>query len=332
MNFLQPQNPIFIVGCPRSGTTVLTVQLGRHPDIVTTPETSFFELITHFWPIVLRKQPVSNKNVDKIFKIPRFRKLNLNLNEVKQLLDNTDRSHRSFFCVLMECFRNQSGKSFWCEKTPRHLYHVKKILEFFPNAKIIHIVRDGRDVANSLRKVYWRESNLLTQAHEWVLNAKIGLALNKRLPKERFLTIFYEDLLTTPEDVLSVTCKFIGVKYYPFLFSNDKKDNFGDTCVTNWTGNEKDISWLRKTKEKPDVKRIAAWKTECTQDEIVRLNYIMGVWLKHWKYEQTEVQLEKRERFFFQLQSNNTRFLRYLLDFLTRYAPRFRTKKYLKYL
>ena len=329
MNFLEPEKPVFIVGCPRSGTTVLTVRLGRHSQIVATPETVFFELITHFWPPGIKNQPMNNLAIKRLMRIPRMVKLDLKLSDVINLVEHTDRSHRSIFCAIMECCRRKVGKPIWCEKTPRHLYHVNKIFKFFPNAKIVHIVRDGRDVADSLRNVFWRENNLSIQAHEWLYNAKLGFEFQNRFPTDMFLTVFYEDFIKNPEKVLGDICHFIGLELEPQQLSN--LEDSEDIAVDKWTGHESDLARLGKTKKELDSNRVAAWKRNCSEDEIVLMNYILGPWLKRWGYNDTEVSMDSLEKTKLFIQSKLAWSARQLLDIITRYSPRFRTKKYLKF-
>ena len=329
MKFLKPTKPIFIVGCPRSGTTVLTVRLGRHSQVVAPPETHFFELITHFWPPGIKKQPMSNATIKRFLKIPRIRKLDLKLSEVINLVDHTDRTHRSLFCVIMECLRQETGKPIWCEKSPRNLHHAEKIYKFFPNAKIVHIVRDGRDVANSLRNVFWRENNLAIQAHEWLYNAKIGFELQKRFSHSSFLTVFYEEFIEAPEKVLGSICNFVGLKLESQQLINTKGSK--DMAVDKWTGHQSDLKWLNKAKNELDRNRMSAWKWHCNKDEIVLMNYIMGPWLKRWGYNDFEISLSNMNKLKLSIYSESAWLARQFLHLLTKYAPRFRTKKYLKF-
>ena len=158
---MKNNGPIFIVGTPRSGTTLLASMLSAHSRMACGPETHFFSKLTpqiereiikpKNWPDAainyIASLEVNGEKVHRLF--------NISLNEIKQFLDECQPSISSALESLTHQFATKNMKKRWIEKTPMHLMYLASILSFFPNAKLIRIVRDPRDVALSLQKVAW---------------------------------------------------------------------------------------------------------------------------------------------------------------------------------
>src|SRR5579885_528706 len=145
--------PFFIVGCPRSGTTLLATLLDRHSRICVPPETHFF-YFERDWELFSKGDPVSD--LDAYRKInPRINDLRFDNEKISRLLGGGSPGPKAFFEALMADYTERAGKKRWGEKTPDHLLKLDSILGHFPEAKIILITRDGRDVVDSLRRMPW---------------------------------------------------------------------------------------------------------------------------------------------------------------------------------
>ena len=162
--------PIFVVGVPRSGTTLLRMMLNSHSRIAIAPETHFFRL---FWA---NRHKYGDLNKDNNFqklwndltKCKYFGDLKLkNVQKIYEDLFNGKRSYKAIFTKLIKEYAKQHNKTRWGEKTPGHLEYIKTILSFYPHAKMIHIIRDPRDVALSLKKVPWGSNDVFPIARFW---------------------------------------------------------------------------------------------------------------------------------------------------------------------
>jgi hypothetical protein len=111
-------------------------------------------------------------------------------------------------------FADQSGKSRWGDKTPGYVSHIPIILELFPDAKIIHIIRDGRDVALSTLPLSFGPNTVYRAARYWKKLVLRGLDFERKYPAN-VLRIKFEDVLDSPEPYLRLVCKFIGEEYEP---------------------------------------------------------------------------------------------------------------------
>ena len=219
---------VFVVGCPRSGTTKLTELLNSHPEIFGSSETHFFNIDWGFSflnnsSIDLLKD-ISEENLHHSLKdfyehyrikdflelagIDSFRVTQL----CKVLLENAELEVREqsletfkqiLFTALMQASKEKApNKTIFCEKTPQHLQNVEEIHKLFPSAKFIHVKRDGRDVVNSLLKMPWRPAGLINNARFWRKYARLGeklenALLDKKL-KKNIISIKFEELLENP--------------------------------------------------------------------------------------------------------------------------------------
>ena len=129
------------MGCPRSGTTILQSLLAAHPEVISFPESKFFHYLLD--DQLAGKLP---SRMEAFFK-----------DEIKrpELLKNFDDSQTvetkaSWFVGVLDGLAAEQNKSIWLEKTPEHIYFIDDIERFLPDAKFIHILRNGMDTIASL--------------------------------------------------------------------------------------------------------------------------------------------------------------------------------------
>ncbi len=207
--------PTFIVGCPRSGTTLLSAILNRHPKICVPPETHFYRYMYEQFPGGLSwvKTNWSINAYQFLEPLTRDYWTDYTPNELIDDLLSPPNNEGEFFLHLISKYQKRANKQFWIEKTPDHLRFIAKILAQHPNARFIYIYRDGRDVALSLCKTGW----------PWITNDFLDnmLLWNKYIKEETFLTkaynyhrIKYEDLISNPDFIINKLCSFLDVEYY----------------------------------------------------------------------------------------------------------------------
>lgn len=121
---------------------------------------------------------------------------------------------------LFEKNARGEGKVRWGDKTPYYVMHIPKLLEWFPDAQIVHLIRDGRDVALSLfgRRHDFHVYNTFFAAEYWESYVEKGHALGSTLPPDQYLELRYEDLLAQPENTMRRLCAFLGEAYSAELF------------------------------------------------------------------------------------------------------------------
>ena len=197
-------NKFFIVGCPRSGTTMVQQALNRHSRIAIPPETKyFFSFYGHSQRCQARH--VARLNADLGIRLPQ---------PEARVCSAPD--GRTFFDLMANQYVERLGKKdvqSFGEKTPEHTSHLFRIRELFPASKIVVLCRDGRDVALSLTKVPWMSSNLYVNFLVWLYYQRVIQAVRDSLPNLYFAR--YEDIVAHPERELGGILDFLGLPYEP---------------------------------------------------------------------------------------------------------------------
>jgi hypothetical protein len=126
------------------------------------------------------------------------------------------RSSRQIFLWILNELSAGSGKARVGEKTPGHWAFTDRLLEWFPEAKFIHVHKDPRDVVASLRDQYWWVPKSALSSAMYCRTALEQLSLiGRRLGTVRFLDLRYETLMRHPEAELRRTCAFLGEDFQP---------------------------------------------------------------------------------------------------------------------
>jgi hypothetical protein len=121
-----------------------------------------------------------------------------------------DRSFAAVLHRLYGAWARARGRPRWGDKTPHYVEAIPVLLAIFPEARIVHIIRDGRDVAASWVKAGIEPANLYTAARLWSRMVRAGRAAGAGLPAETYLEVRYEALLADPRGVMSGICAFLG--------------------------------------------------------------------------------------------------------------------------
>lgn len=198
--------PIFIVGCPRSGTALLRNLLRAHPNLSFPGE-------SHFIPRLYRGFGDPKNDADA----RRLATAILGVHWVQEWgLDVTPddfadcRSYRAVVSRLFDTWARQEQKPRWGDKTPHYVTEIPTLLEIFPDAKILHIYRDGRDVALSWLRVRFEPRNVYQAARLWKRYVSVAREAGGALPPGTYLEVRYESVLTDTRATMERVCRFLG--------------------------------------------------------------------------------------------------------------------------
>jgi sulfotransferase family protein len=165
---------IFVVGCARSGTTLVQMLLGTRDDVYTCKETHFFQKIRRAGKSkVLDYFLLSRNSVLEAYEF--IRTHNRLFREYDPSQVRTPRSAVMFFDQLMTSEAQARNKLVWVEKTPAHLFYISLIKRYVPSAQFVHVIRDGRDVIASLVDAARR----FPQEKAWKAYADLDVAINE---------------------------------------------------------------------------------------------------------------------------------------------------------
>lgn len=275
MSDIQPSKldrPIFVVGHPRSGTTLLASMLGRHPDIVSTPESLYLNIVR------FQVAPVLSKGAEAVLDVIEnspMRFLVLDRDVLQAALKALPvLNEQTVFQTVLECFRAVDGKPRLLEKTPWHLRGMDDLFEWFPDARIVWIMRDGRACVASLIKVPWAVSDPIVLARQWVRNISIGRMLRDEKPDQVFM-VHYEDLIEDPRPVMEPLLEFLEVDPSDEMFEHDREVRTVKPTET----------WWKENIGRPLMSnRAEAWRKELDEDVITQLDMIMGEVLQDFGY------------------------------------------------
>lgn len=219
-------NPyVFIVGCPRSGTTLLQRILNALPDLAITPESHWIpRLYVKPWALTPEGR-VKPKLVRRLLGHPKFARLKISSEEIARLSGNGQPvSYETLVSRIFDRYGEREGKPLVGDKTPDYVRSIEALHNLWPSARFVHVIRDGRDVALSMMDwpkchpkpgdfVTWREDRITTSALWWELNVRRGRQAGKSLGRELYYEVHYESLVRCPREESVALCEFLGVPY-----------------------------------------------------------------------------------------------------------------------
>lgn len=287
---------IFIVGLPRTGTKLIMNILARSAHkIYISPETHY---VGHLIRPGLRKRMKSlgdmsqDANIQKLvdwlysdqasdtyWKLLRSGHLGIDRDSLLRDLLSSDRSERGIFQVLMQAPARASECDILGEKSPAHLYHVPTLLEWFPNAKIVHTFRDPRAVLASelekrekvkpttlrgkLTRPFLPLVTLLHMTVAWLYAVRLDARYKKLYPENYYLSKF-EELVSNPNRAVKRLCAFLDIEFRPEMLAPPKADSsfktaqrtssgFDERALNRWQNHLKPwmIAWLSFWGKKP---------------------------------------------------------------------------------
>lgn len=195
-------SPFFIVGCGRSGTSLLRSLLNRHPRVAIPLESLFivdYLRVASDFPLEQLKAMLVQE--------PEVREWGL-----KVSLSDLEDCPTIIECItrLHELYASQFGADVWGQKTPRLVRYLDLLESRFPTARIIHLIRDPRAVVNSLIRSDVHRSDAYHASLRWMNDVQHGLDSEVRC-QEMILRLRYADLVTQPDQALSQVLAFIGL-------------------------------------------------------------------------------------------------------------------------
>lgn len=256
------KDQIFIIGINGSGTTMLAEALGRHPELYMFPqETRVLPYLVHRYPdSILHDLSARRALADALGRSRAFWRCNGNQPLV--LSDEVLVALNDFSSVVDAMyghFAQLEGKQRWGDKSPMYLQHIDVLAQVFPNARFIHIYRDGRDSAQSFHR-RWKQSPSRT-IFRWKKAIALGREQGKRLGVTRYFELSYEDLTADPENWMRRVCAFAGLDFCPSVLSSSMQ--YMDESA-------------RQAAQGRMIQNSNKWRTYFNSDQIDELEQIAG--------------------------------------------------------
>jgi hypothetical protein len=259
---------VFIVGMPRSGTTLLAAMLNSHPDIAIVPELHYF---TQHWVTCRTALEPGGIGaaalIDELAQTATFGDLKLTpaeIDRIRQSLRRPGVTHRGVYRAFLDVYAERRGKSVVGEKTPPYLLRLPLISSFFTAARYICIVRDPRGVSLSWQRARWR-GGATYHALLWRRYYRAAQRYRAAIGQD-FLLVRYEQLLEDPRGVLSRCCAFLGT---PF---DERMLTFHEGEGRNFDPERE--PWKRKATTPLDPANAETWRTQLPAADIAVIELI----------------------------------------------------------
>ncbi len=220
---MEGNEPIFVIGMPRSGTTLLSFMLDSHSRIAIPYESNF--LFGHYTKRESFGDLSDYRNraslVESVLSEPYVREWDYKISPQQIDLEKCD-SLTNAVDQIYTAYAAHFGKDIWGDKSPQNTRHVDVLDKLFPASRFIHIIRDGRDVALSLtgNKIWWSANDFVSQLRTWQKGVRSARRMLNALPKSRFLEIMFADLVSEPEHEMVRVTSFLGIAYEPGMLSD----------------------------------------------------------------------------------------------------------------
>lgn len=288
------QAPFFIVSSPRSGSTLLRLLLTAHPDLCIPPESKFLvKLFDRFG----RREPFGQKDldefIDQLYKDKKFPDWGIPKDALREKLINAGTSsYRDGVDAVYRAYleRTWPDAKIWGDKNPAYRAHLPTLLSVFPNARIIHLLRDVRAVYLSMKNVAVKQgkrplAKIVRATQKWQTAIR---EINKHDRNSQFLTIRYEDLVTETEATLTKVCEFLGVPFrqrmLEFYAENAAKGLVPKSRMAKHGNTLRPVT----------AERTEAWRTEVPAAEIEALEYLNRALMSQLGYVPTTSGLSAR--------------------------------------
>jgi len=276
----------FVIGVQRSGTTLLRLLLNQH-SMLSIPEEAGFLM-----PYMQRKNledlnPLSTRErktlVRYLIQNRQYQKWNLE-DEVLDLILTKELTLKQIISYLYWAFAQKNNKVICGDKTPSFIRKMELLLDIYPDAKVIHIIRDGRDVYLSLKKIEEPSAASIAVASlEW----RIKLSLIRRViikHPHRTVELKYEELLNNPAQNLKKVCDFIGVPFETEMLNfHQTSEKFVDHHLSELIFRPLDPSNTRK------------WVKSFTSFELKKYDFFSRKTLRRYGYPVTELRVSFAE-------------------------------------
>jgi hypothetical protein len=248
--------PIIVLGCPRSGTTLLQVMLHSHPRIAIPPETRF---LLPAYRERLRFGDLSetaNRRALGDFivrtKGHRFADLGLDRDATVEEIVEGPPTLGSAVGIVLRAYAERFGRPRWGDKRPAYYNYIDVVMRLFPDAKIVHVVRDPRDCVASLKRMPWWRTDSYHSVAAW------GQSIDntERAMRARPGTVTrvqYERLVAEPESELKALCVELGEEYDPAMAEPERLAEMAVPERKHWHSN---------TRVGPTTKRVGRWKED----------------------------------------------------------------------
>jgi hypothetical protein len=275
--------PIVVLGCPRSGTTIVQVMLHSHRRIAIPPETRFvlaaYRERLRFGDLEKR----ANRRALGRFIVRgrghRFHDLGLERREIVRRIAEAPPTIGSALGVVLRAYADRFDRPRWGDKRPSYYLYIDVIMRLFPDAQIVHVVRDPRDCVASLKWMPWWKLDSYHSVSAWAQSIDHTDEATRRWPGV-VIRVTYERLVADPERELKALCAALGEEYDPAMAEPER---LAPLAVPERK------HWHSYTHVRPTSQRVGRWRTELEPWEAALCETVLARRMERFGYEFTGV-------------------------------------------
>lgn len=269
---------------------MLRLMMASHRNIGIPPEGGFIVTLGWIWGWSKLTSSDYFDLIEAFFEEDNAKDWEISIEQLTEAVEK--RAPRDFPEFVDEVYRTYlrhkfPGKSIWGDKTAWYADFIPMIGEFFPGARFIHIIRDGRDIACSFRKMERASHDVRRIALEWTTNIDTIRTSAMLLCPRRFLEVYYEELVAQPEEILGNICRFLDVPY------DDEMLSFHEKNKEQRLEPQRHMAWKQLTESPVTTSSTMRWRSELSEADIRLFESVAGGNLARLGYELSQ---SKRNR------------------------------------
>jgi len=279
-------NPyVFIVGCPRSGTTLLQRMINAHPQIAIIFETKWIPRLFEERKGLTREGLITPELIPHLLAQRDFDRLHIDRKQLEKLLEaDSQATYANFVSHIFDLYGERRGKSLVGDKTPGYVRRMNTLHTLWPRARFVHLVRDGRDVFLSTTDwpkgqakrpavfAAWKDDAATTAAFWWELNVRLGRAVGNLLGPELYYEVRYESLVRNPVEECIALCAFLGLPY------DEAMPRFHEGRTKSKPSLSAKRAWL------PITPGLRDWRSQMPAEDVERFEAAAGELLDELRY------------------------------------------------
>jgi hypothetical protein len=271
----------FIVGVPRSGTTLLRLMLDAHPDLAIPPETNFVHLAAEACE---HASDPRQAFLETVMSHNRWKDLHIEGDLLAQSVATIEpfdvgKALRALYGLYAQRF----GKPRWGDKTPHYVRRMNLIQGLLPEAYFVHIIRDGRDVALSVKDLWFGANSVEEAARRWRRTIERARRHSRNLP--HYLETRYEDLVSDTESTLRKISDFVDLPWNSAMLEYHETADERISEIERDKGEEERNAIHSLTSRPPQRDRIGRWKSEMSARDRERFEEVAGETLRELGYD-----------------------------------------------
>lgn len=284
----------FVVGAPRSGTTMLRLMLDAHPELAIPPETYFITRAQKMWQAA-KRNPGENQVeafIEAVTTHKRWGDFHLDADAfAERVRERNPRKLGEGVRCFYEMYAEKIDKPRWGDKTPFYVRKMDLIHRVLPEAHFVHLIRDGRAVALSIKDLWFGPDTIEGCAEFWVARLDEARRKADRLPN--YIEIIYEDLVRDPEPNLRKIADFIDipfdermVRFYENVDERIALETPPEEVAPDGriVSTDERMKIMENLKRPPDPSRIDRWRQEMSPEDVATFEAIAGERLRELGY------------------------------------------------